>query len=99
LNFILTGIQSVTASTGNRWLLTLDRLSQPGTTATTIATFSTATPTVFAANAITTVVYPINTLIDVATSGIKALKITESRATGNSTKHFSYILQYKIARP
>jgi hypothetical protein len=99
LNMLITGVQSILASGTNNWSLTLARLAQPGTTATTITTFNTSAPTAFAANQITTVVHPINTLIDTAATGIKALRVTELRTAGTSTKNFSYTIQYKKARP
>lgn len=99
LNMLITGVQNTLASSSNYWQLSLDRVAPPGSTLTNITTWNTFNPTVFAANATTTVVHTINTLIDVAATGIKALRVTESRPFGTATKNFSYVIQYKKARP
>lgn len=97
LNVLITGVQSTLATATNNWILTLDRISQPNV-ATNITSVNTFSPTIFAANTITTIVHPINTLIDTVATGIKSLRVTESRV-GTPSKYLSYKIQWKKARP
>lgn len=96
LNFVLSGVQNTGASATNRWIFTLQRISPPGAV-TFIASFDTFTPTVFIGNSWNTVVYPINTLIDVPATSAKTLRVIESR-TGTLSKIFSYTIEYQKVR-
>jgi hypothetical protein len=95
LNLTVSGFQSVAASSTSYWNFAIERI---GSALVNISNFNTFTPIALASGSWGTLVFSINTLIDLATTGAKVLRIVESRPAGTSLKVFSYIIEYKKIR-